>query len=169
MPKSDDEMLLAHAVGRALGGVTREVRLGGYNGLMEEVSRGVAEVAGRVVAPHLAATEVWGEMNQYVHEVVPCATPGDRINFYLAADAVIALPGGVGSLYEIAAALWHTTSYAPIPIWLLGRRCRSLYELLRDDGWLVETPTRSTAHIELLRDDTELAQRLNALSAVRPS
>lgn len=164
-----DELPLAAEIGRVLGSLTREVRLGGYNGLMEEVAKHVELAGGRVVAPLLRESDAWGPMNPHVHEVVPCANPSERMDFYLSADLIVALPGGVGALYEIAAALWHTTSYTPIPVWLVGRRCQRLHDLLTKDEWIVRTPTRPTEHIKLLHDGADLAASLRALTPLSPT
>lgn len=169
-PFEKDELPLAAELGRALGPVASEVRLGGYNGLMEEVSKHVAAAGGRVVAPLLDHSEAWGPMNPHVHQVVRCATPSERMNFYLECDLIVALPGGVGTLYEIATALWHTTNFASTPIWFIGHKCRLLYDLLVEHEWIVQTPTRPTGHIRLLRDAEEFTASLLGLTrSIAPS
>jgi predicted Rossmann-fold nucleotide-binding protein len=160
LPQRDDELGLAREVGLVLAPLAGEVRMGGYNGLMEELAAACTAAGGVVVAPRLAGRDEWGAMNPHVSSVVECATPGERLDYYLSADILLALPGGVGSLYELAAALWYTTTYGQKPVLLLGERCRELYELLVGDGWIVETPTRPIDHIVVLDGPRELEAAL---------
>jgi orotate phosphoribosyltransferase len=168
LPFDKEEEALAAAVGRVLGKHRIELRHGGYNGLMEIVAAACRDAGGHVRAPLIVGVP-WGEMNPSVHEVVVCHTPAERLRFYLDADVLVALPGGVGTVYEIAAALWHTTSFEAKPLWLLGRRSARLLEVLQRDRWIVATSTRPTAHIELLDSAEELDSRLRSLVRQEPS
>lgn len=162
VPQAPDELTLARDIGRVLAPLAQDVRMGGYNGLMEELAKACADAGGIVIAPRLAGTEHWGAMNAYVGDIVDCGTPGERLEYYLSADIIVGLPGGVGSLYELAAALWHTTTYGRKPVFLLGARCHALYRQLVEDRWIVETPTRPADHVVLLAGADELQSAVRA-------
>lgn len=93
---------LALELGRALARRGTEVRCGGYEGVMEAISRGVREAGGRVVGCTLAWPGETRRGNPYLSEEVPCATLDARIAAILAGTrAAVVLPGGVGTLNEM--------------------------------------------------------------------
>jgi predicted Rossmann-fold nucleotide-binding protein len=72
---------------------------------MEAVSRGVSESGGRVIGVTCDEIEVWrpGKPNPWVQEERRYATLRERLFALIdGCDAVIALPGGVGTLAEIS-------------------------------------------------------------------
>lgn len=101
-------------LGRLLAGAGCTVATGGYGGLMEAVSAGAAEVGGRVIgvtAPEVFATR--SGANQHVTDERPAKTMPERIQDLLTiSDAVVALPGSLGTLTELVLA-WNIAFVAP--------------------------------------------------------
>jgi len=158
------ELDLAEAAGSALARAGYRLRHGGYNGLMEAAARGAARECGQVTAVTLAGREDWGALNEYVTQTVYAPTMGERLHAYLDdADLVVAMGGGVGSLHELTAAFYYATTIRAVPVRLLGPTAARLGQFLREQRWLVETPTRSLAFLHTLADVQELADDLAAL------
>jgi uncharacterized protein (TIGR00730 family) len=95
----------AYELGKLLAQAGHTVLTGGYVGTMEAVSRGANEAGGHVVGVTCADIEAWRgtRTNAWVKEERHFATMQERLNeLVLACDAAIALPGGPGTLTEIA-------------------------------------------------------------------
>ncbi|MDP2993622.1 MAG: LOG family protein, partial [Anaerolineales bacterium] len=95
----------AYELGSLLARAGHTVLTGGYIGTMEAVSRGAAEAGGHVIGVTCADIEAWRPVrpNAWVQEQRRFATLQERLNeLVLACDAAIALPGGPGTLTEIA-------------------------------------------------------------------
>ena len=123
----------AYELGRLLaqGGYT--VLTGGYMGTMEAVSRGANEAGGHVIGVTCADIEAWRgtRANAWVKEERHFTTLQERLNeLILACDAAIALPGGPGTLAEIALTwnLMIVASIPPKPLTLTGAGWRSVME-----------------------------------------
>jgi uncharacterized protein (TIGR00730 family) len=103
--ESDATYAEACELGKLLAQAGHTVLTGGYIGTMEAVSRGAAEAGGHVIGVTCADIEAWRPVkpNAWVHEERRFATLQERLNeLVLACDAAIALPGGPGTLTEIA-------------------------------------------------------------------
>jgi uncharacterized protein (TIGR00730 family) len=120
LTESDEWWTLAHQLGGLLAGNGFVVVTGGYGGLMEAVGRGAHEAGGRVIGlTMLHWTNV--EPNEWNVDLRWSKNYGTRLNHFLNCDGVIALPGGIGTLSEMALA-WaanQTEGYA-LPLVLLG-------------------------------------------------
>lgn len=93
---------------------------GGYGGLMAAVSRGAHASGGHVIGLPMSAWKGL-EPNQWNAELRWADGYATRLGHLLSCDAVIALPGGVGTLSEMAI-VWasiQTEPEAP-PLVLLG-------------------------------------------------
>jgi uncharacterized protein (TIGR00730 family) len=115
----------AESLGRALAQAGFEVATGGYVGTMEAVSKGAAEVGGGVIGVTCEQIERWRDVrpNRWVTEEVRCETLRERAYRLIAiGEGAIALPGGVGTLSEVALAwsLLQTQEIEPRPIVLVG-------------------------------------------------
>ena len=92
-------------VGHKLAEAGYAVMTGGYNGVMEAISKGAHEAGGHVIG---VTTDQIGKQynvvpNTYIDEVINYAELRDRLLYMvLNADGYIAMPGGVGTLHEIA-------------------------------------------------------------------
>jgi uncharacterized protein (TIGR00730 family) len=120
LTESDDSWARAYQLGMLLARQGFVVVTGGYGGLMAAVSRGAHQVGGRVIGlPMQHWTNV--EPNQWNADLRWSSTYGMRLNHLLNCDGVIALPGGVGTLSEMAI-VWaasQTEGHA-LPLVLLG-------------------------------------------------
>ncbi len=109
------------------------VLTGGYVGTMEAVSRGAAEADGHVIGVTCAEIERWRKVtaNAWVKEERRCETLRERLQVLIeSCDAAIALPGGPGTLTEIALTwnLMIVRALRPIPLILVGDGWRAVFE-----------------------------------------
>jgi uncharacterized protein (TIGR00730 family) len=111
-------------LGRRMGGLLAEhgfaVVTGGYGGLMAAVSQGVHERGGRVIGLPMRHWDKL-EPNRWNAELRWSDGYGTRLDHLLRCTGVIALPGGVGTLSEMAV-IWAAaqTEANPPSIVLLG-------------------------------------------------
>lgn len=166
VPASADEERLAEQVGMALAGAGFALLHGGYNGLMEACARGAAAKGGAVTAVTLAAKHPqWGGFNPHVTDEVHLPDVGARLNHYLdAADLVVAMGGGVGTLHELTAAVYYAGTIRPIPVWITGPTALRLLAFLRREKWLLETPTRPLGFLSPIASAPAFAARLHDLT-----
>jgi uncharacterized protein (TIGR00730 family) len=120
-------------LGKLLAQAGHTVLTGGYIGTMEAVSRGAAEAGGHVVGVTCAEIEAWRPVkpNAWVQEQRHFETLQERLNELVhACEAAIALPGGPGTLTEIALTwnLMIVASIPPKPLILTGPGWRSVIE-----------------------------------------
>jgi uncharacterized protein (TIGR00730 family) len=121
----DDAYQQAYDLGKKLGAIQATVITGGYMGTMEAVSRGTVEGGGHTIGITCDEIESWRKRrpNIWIQEEIRCNTLIERISTMItSSDAAITLPGGIGTLTEMAL-LWnqlviHTLS--PRPFILLG-------------------------------------------------
>ncbi len=108
----------ARDLGRRLAEAGFAVQTGGYAGIMEAVSRGANEASGHVVGVTCASFEASSSVapNAWVKEVVQQPNLHARV-FYMVAhcDGAIVLPGGVGTLSELALA-WNLMQVSEMPL-----------------------------------------------------
>lgn len=105
--EGDDLYDLAYQLGKLLAEAGHTVMTGGYCGTMEATSRGALEAGGYTIGVTSKEIEAFrpGGPNPWVREVIPSVTLGERIAILTRqADAFVALPGGVGTLAEVATA-----------------------------------------------------------------
>ena len=136
-------------LGRLLAAAGYTVASGGYGGLMEAVSAGAAEVGGRVIGVTAPAVFPGRDgANSHVTEERPASSLTERIQDLLTiSDAVVALPGSLGTLTELVVA-WNIAFVAPFsgrrptPIVTVGPNWAELVDLLTErlatDGGLVQ-------------------------------
>jgi predicted Rossmann-fold nucleotide-binding protein len=134
---------------------------GGYGGLMEVASRAAAEAGGTVIGLPMRA---WARLtpNRWNHELRWSSSYPERLAHLLAADAVIVLDGGIGTLSE-AAIVWAALQTEPSAAELvfLGTGWKPVLgaigaHLIVDDGDLAlvtfcEDPQQAVAHITRAR------------------
>ena len=116
----------AMRLGKILGQAGHTVLTGGYIGTMEAVSRGAAEAGAHVIGVTCEEIERWRKVgpNAWVMEELRFPTLRERLFALIdQSDAAIALPGGPGTLAEIAI-LWNLLAVhalPPRPLILVGR------------------------------------------------
>ncbi len=110
----------AETVGRRVGEAGAVLICGGRGGVMEAACRGAQGVGGLTVGILPGSNRV--EANAYLDVAVPTGL-GEARNALVvrAADAVVAVDGGYGTLSEIALALVAGTPVIGIATWELGR------------------------------------------------
>lgn len=103
------------------------VATGGYTGVMEAASRGAHEAGGEVVGVTCSLIEHWREgfrANAWVKEEIKFGTLRERLYHLVEfCEVALALPGGIGTLSEIAFtwSLIQTGEIKPKPLIAVGR------------------------------------------------
>lgn len=160
-PKEGDT---AYAEAQKLGGLLaargHTVLTGGYIGTMEAVSRGAHEAGGHVVGVTCEDIENWRKVapNRWVKEEWRKKTLVERLQALIeGCDAALALPGGPGTLTEIAL-MWNlmiVESLPRRPLILIGNGWQSVL-----DQVFTHLDTYTPAHQRVLlqfADDVETA------------
>jgi predicted Rossmann-fold nucleotide-binding protein len=116
-----------------LGQAGYTVMTGGYIGSMEAVSRGAAENGGHVIGETCNEIEAWRpvEPNPWVKEEHRHKTILERMFALIdGCDAALTLPGGPGTLAEVAVMWTHllTGAISPRPLILIGEGWRETFE-----------------------------------------
>jgi uncharacterized protein (TIGR00725 family) len=107
----DPRCVPAEKLGAAIATHGWTTMTGGYGGLMEVVSRAAAEAGGRVIGLPMSG---WSNLtpNRWNHELRWSQNYPERLAHLLAADVVVALDGGVGTMSE-AAVVWAARQTEP--------------------------------------------------------
>lgn len=123
----------ARELGSLLARRGHTVLTGGYMGTMEAVSRGAHEAGGHVIGVTCEEIEAWRpiRVNQWVKEERRKKTLIERLESLINdCDAAIALPGGPGTLTEVALT-WNLMIVESIhrrPLILVGRGWQSTFD-----------------------------------------
>ena len=123
----------AQELGRLLAQRGHTVLTGGYIGTMEAVSRGANQAGGYVVGVTCEDIEVWRTVkpNQWVKEERREKTLIGRLQVLIeGCDAALALPGGAGTLTEVAL-MWNlmiVESLLRRPLILIGGGWQSTFD-----------------------------------------
>ncbi len=149
---------------------------GGYGGLMEASARGAREAAGHTIGVTCA---IWtSPPNPWIVEEVRTATFLERLLALIErGDAYIVLPGGTGTLAELAMvwemmnkAVLSTTAGGRKPLVLVGSYWQPVVDCVNREGSLLfpEAAHRSAAIdlITLARDAREAVDELRRLSVL---
>ena len=120
-------------LGELLGEAGYTVLTGGYIGSMEAVSRGAAEKGAHVIGVTCEEIEAWRKFgpNAWVQEEMRFKTLNERLFALIEnCDAALALPGGPGTLAEIAM-MWNkliTGGLSPRPLILIGEGWQATFD-----------------------------------------
>lgn len=115
----------ARQLGKLLGEAGHTVLTGGYVGTMEAVSSGAAGAGAHVIGVTCDEIEAWrpGGHNRWVQEEIRFPSLRERLYALIeGCDAAVAMPGGVGTLAEVAM-MWNlllTGAITPRPLILAG-------------------------------------------------
>lgn len=133
-PKEGDAAYAeAMELGRLLGQRGHTVLTGGYIGTMEAVSRGAKDAGGHVIGVTCEDIESWRgvKANSWVMEEIRKKTLIERLHTLIhESDAAFALPGGAGTLTEVAL-MWNLMSVESLhrrPLILIGRGWQSTFD-----------------------------------------
>jgi uncharacterized protein (TIGR00730 family) len=168
-PKPDQpEYRQALRLGQLLAESGHTVLTGGYMGTMEAVSRGVVEAGGHSIGVTCEEIERWraSDANPWVQEEWPRNTLVDRLVTLMdSADALVALPGGPGTLTEISLA-WNRMvieSLSPRPLILIGQGWRKVFEELFEThhAYIAETQRRLLTFVDDVDEAAEILKRDN--------
>ncbi len=123
--------------GRRLAEAGCRVQTGGYAGTMAATSRGAFDAGGHVIGVTSDAIETYrpsAAPNEWVHQEVRHATLRERLAYLIeSCDGVVVLPGGVGTLAELALT-WNLVlvgEVAPRPIVCVGDRWAATLDAFR--------------------------------------
>lgn len=125
----------ALTLGKLIGQDGHTAITGGYIGTMEAVSRGCAEAGGHVIGVTCDEIEAWRPVkpNQWVLEEQRFPTIHQRLLTLIEiCDAAFALPGGVGTLAEIAM-MWNqmqTEAILARPLILIGAGWEATFQAM---------------------------------------
>jgi len=123
----------AYTLGKLLAEAGHTVMTGGYIGTMEAVSRGAFEAGGHVIGVTCSEIEKWRAVkpNEWVKEEWRRDTLLERLQLLVTeCQAGIALPGGPGTLTEIAL-MWNLMIVESLhrrPLVLVGSGWQSVFD-----------------------------------------
>jgi len=134
---------LAYNLGRELAQAGFAVATGGYIGAMTAVSQGAADVGGHVIGVTCDEIQAWRPVrpNRWITQEIRYPTLEERVAHLVTQnDGVIALPGGVGTLAEVALT-WsqlQVNVMPPRPFILLGEQWRRTLDAFIDPAYVLE-------------------------------
>ena len=101
----DDQYETAYKISKKLAVSGFDICSGGFNGIMEAVSKGAVEGGGQAIG---VTVNLWGRnANRFVTKEIKCNTLFERINKLIEmGDGYLILQGGTGTLLELAA-VWE--------------------------------------------------------------
>jgi uncharacterized protein (TIGR00730 family) len=137
-------------LGKLLAEKGFEVVSGGFGGTMEDISKGAKEADGKTIGVTYSRLETLlpdsmpayrREPNKYIDREIRTKNIFERISAMMeVSDAFIVLPGGTGTLLELAACLEHINKglMPPKPIIALGNFWKKSLETLANEAVLSE-------------------------------
>ena len=116
---------LARQMGALLAQADYTVQTGGYSGVMEAASKGASEAGGRVIGVTCRQIEAFRPMpaNAWVTKEIKLDTLPERLNYLVTqSDGAIVMPGGIGTLSELALmwSLMQVGEISPRPLIAVG-------------------------------------------------
>jgi uncharacterized protein (TIGR00730 family) len=160
----------ARQLGYSLGSAGHSLLTGGYVGVMEAVSRGGREAGAHVIGATCSQIEnshLSRKPNPYLDEVWQYETLKDRL-FALVerCDLAIAMPGGVGTLAEIAIT-WNEIIISAIPqkpLILFGSSWQKTFtQFISDMDEYI--PQRDHSFIQYAADIAAVQEIVNSISS----
>ncbi len=161
----------AYQLGKLIGESGFTVLTGGYIGTMEAVSRGTAEAGGKVIGVTCDQIEAWRPVapNDWVQEQLRFTTLRERLYALIdGCDAALVLPGGIGTLAELAV-MWsqlQTRAITPRRLILIGPGWQAVVDQLfnqfedyipQADSRLIEFAPDVTAAFQMVVSEFEIS------------
>jgi uncharacterized protein (TIGR00730 family) len=156
---------MAESLGRELAENGFSIVNGGYGGTMLAAGKGASEAGGHVIGVTCTAFNR-GKANAYVKEELSTACLAERLAKLIElGDAYLVLPGGTGTLLEVADVWEHKNkgfANADKPIILIGAFWKPLLEMMAaaDSG--------STLCVEYAETTQEAVELLKSLIPIEP-
>lgn len=111
--EGDEEYMAAWELGRLLASAGYVLCNGGYGGIMEASARGARERGGHTIGVIISSVST--AVNPFIVEVIPRHSLLERLETLLEkGDGYIVLPGGTGTLLELAA-VWEYLNKSLMP------------------------------------------------------
>jgi uncharacterized protein (TIGR00730 family) len=102
---NEEQYITAYNIGKKLALNGFDICSGGFNGIMEAVSKGAVE--GGAQATGVTVNYWGGKANKYITKEIKCSNLLERINKLIElGDGFVVLQGGTGTLLELAA-VWE--------------------------------------------------------------
>ena len=139
---------IAYQMGKYLASAGFSVQTGGYDGVMAAVSHGAADAGGHVIGVTCQQIEDYrpSPPNQWVMEEIKHQTLNQRLAYLVEKnDGIIVMPGGVGTLTELALSwsLVQVGEISPRPIIVVGDLwARTLEAFISPEYVLPQTATK---------------------------
>jgi uncharacterized protein (TIGR00730 family) len=156
---------VARDLGRRLAEAGFTVQTGGYMGVMEGVSRGANEAGGHVIGVTCDQIEEFrpSKANPWVKEEARHATLRERVLYLVEhCDGILVLPGGIGTLSELALA-WsfaQVGEISPKPIIPIGGLWQRTLAAFIDQDYIAQK------HVALLTPAKSMAEAVDILVGV---
>ena len=151
-----EDVELAYELGKRIALKGHVLKNGGYNGTMEAAAKACREHGGEVIGVCVEG-DPWVKPNKYSTKILHLPFEERVRELVYNNDAIIVLPGQVGTLYELLRAWIMAIIEKRPPVYFLGDRCVRLYETLAKDRWVREDQgkyikaVRSLDEIDFLR------------------
>lgn len=153
----DSVYAVAEELGRRLAENGFVIANGGYGGTMLAAAKGAAQAGGTVIGVTCTAFKR-GKANEYVTREISTSCLSERLAKLIElGDAYVVLPGGTGTLLELADVWEHKNkgfANANKPIILVGTFWRPLLEMM------AAADTDSVLHVQLADTPEEAAALL---------
>lgn len=148
----DSTYELAYETGKVLAEAGFAIANGGYGGTMVAVAKGAAEAGGEIIGVTCSAFKA--AANEYITREIVTDSLEERLDTLLKlADAYVVLPGGTGTLLELAL-VWELKNKGFLnkdkPIILVGGFWEPLVDLVKTDD------PDSIRHIRLAAGPSEV-------------
>jgi uncharacterized protein (TIGR00730 family) len=156
--KGDDAYNDAMELGTLLGGSGYQVLTGGYIGTMEAVSHGASDAGGTVIGITCDEIESWRPVNPNPWVMKELRFPTLRERLYALienCDVALGLPGGIGTLAEIAV-MWSQIQIGaidPRPLILIGDEWGKILDCFYDElsNYIAEKDKRNIILVPTVR------------------
>ena len=157
--QGDPVYSLALETGRLLAGAGFAVANGGYGGTMLAAAQGASEAGGEIIGVTCSAFRAGA--NKYVTHEIVTGSLDERLDTLIElGQAYIALPGGTGTLLELAK-VWELRNKGFLkvdkPIILMGSFWKALVDLVikqdSDCGWSIKSVEGPDEAVSFLAGD----------------